>query len=388
MHAVATQPVGQPGCALVVATRGGQGLDQFLPVMADWALPSSVELVIVDDRPLSDAAPLPLHFGGPAAAVPVIRTGGRGSAAAWNAGWRATRAPWGAFLSGDTDPAEWPTTAAAMTRAAGDLADLAVQPAGGGPAVVALPGPVGGFGARRSALVAVHGFDERIPAGAEEGQRVAADLVTRLHAAGDDAGRPSGQNRPAGPADTPPWPPPLRAVLFDRDGTLVHDEPYNGDPDLVRPIAGARAVLDNLRARGVKVGVVSNQSGIGRGVLTPAHVDAVNRRIEDELGPFDVWRYCPHVAADGCACRKPGPGLVLSAAEALGIPSYACAVVGDIGADLGAASAAGATGVLVPTPVTRPDEIAEAPLVATDLHGAVTLLLELLGAEDPQGVPA
>src|SRR6185312_8681525 len=68
------------------------------------------------------------------------------------------------------------------------------------------------------------------------------------------------------------------AVLFDRDGTLVVDVPYNGDPARVEPVPGARAALDRLRAAGIPTAVVSNQSGIGRGLLEPAQVEAVNRR--------------------------------------------------------------------------------------------------------------
>ncbi|WP_156186393.1 HAD-IIIA family hydrolase, partial [Cellulosimicrobium funkei] len=171
-----------------------------------------------------------------------------------------------------------------------------------------------------------------------------------------------------------PWPPPLAAVLLDRDGTLVHDVPYNGDPAAVRPVDDARAVLDDLRARGIRLGVVSNQSGIGRGLLTRAQVDAVDARVEELLGPFETWQVCPHAPEDACACRKPGPGLVLAAADALGVEPWRCAVVGDIGADVGAALAAGATPVLVPTPVTRPEEVAAAPRVATDLADAVRAL--------------
>lgn len=172
-----------------------------------------------------------------------------------------------------------------------------------------------------------------------------------------------------------PWPVPVRAVLFDRDGTLVHDVPYNGDPALVRPVDGAREVLDALRAAGVAVGLVTNQSGIARGLLDRAQVDAVNARVAELLGPFDTVQVCPHGPEDGCACRKPGPGMVLAAAREVGVPPAACAVVGDIGADLGAAVAAGARGVLVPTPVTRAEEVAEAPDVAADLHAAVALLV-------------
>jgi HAD superfamily hydrolase (TIGR01662 family) len=166
-----------------------------------------------------------------------------------------------------------------------------------------------------------------------------------------------------------------RAVLFDRDGTLVVDVPYNGDPTRVVPMPGARAALDRLRSAGVRVAVVSNQSGIGRGLLSVDQVAAVNRRIESLLGPLDPWLLCPHAPDAACDCRKPSPGLVLRAAEALGVAPTDCALVGDTGADVEAARAAGARGVLVPNVVTRREEIDAAPEVASDLAAAVDLLL-------------
>lgn len=169
----------------------------------------------------------------------------------------------------------------------------------------------------------------------------------------------------------------FRAVLFDRDGTLVVDVPYNGDPDLVMPVPGAKEVLDALRADGVATGVISNQSGIARGLISAADVAAVNARVEELLGPFDVWEVCPHGDLDGCSCRKPAPGMIHRACSKLGIRESEAALVGDIGADVRAAEAAGATGVLVPTPVTRREEVAEAGLVARNLAEAVSLLSEL-----------
>ena len=173
----------------------------------------------------------------------------------------------------------------------------------------------------------------------------------------------------AGPTRTAP-----RAVLFDRDGTIVVDVPYNGDPALVQPMPGAREVLDGLRARGIPVGVVTNQSGIARGLITRDQVDAVNARVEELLGPFDVWELCPHGSADGCACRKPAPGMVLAACSRLGLEAADVALIGDIGADMGAAAAAGARAVLVPTDVTLEDEIRAAPAVARTLAEAVDTL--------------
>ncbi len=166
-----------------------------------------------------------------------------------------------------------------------------------------------------------------------------------------------------------------RAVLFDRDGTLVHDVPYNGDPALVRPVDGAREALDRLRSAGLRLGLVTNQSGVARGLITLDDVHAVHEELQRLLGPLDTVAVCPHGPGDGCTCRKPAPGLVLTAAHALGLQPQQTVVVGDIGADMGAASAAGARAVLVPTPVTRREEVEAAPVVAPDLATAVDLVL-------------
>ena len=175
-----------------------------------------------------------------------------------------------------------------------------------------------------------------------------------------------------------------RAVLFDRDGTLVRDVPYNGDPERVEPVPGAAAALARLRAAGVPTAVVSNQSGIARGLVTDAQVRAVNARIERLLGPLGAWAWCPHAPGDGCDCRKPAPGLILRAAERLGVDPADCVVIGDIGADVEAARAAGARAILVPTPVTRAAEVAAAEEVAPDLASAVDRVL----AAGPRAVVA
>src|SRR5690606_37487211 len=102
-------------------------------------------------------------------------------------------------------------------------------------------------------------------------------------------------------------------VLFDCDGTLIRDLPYNRNPDRVTPVPGAAAALRRLRAAGALTGVVTNQSGVGRGLISRAELAAVRARVVQLLGPFDVWRYCPHHPDDGCACRKPAPGMIFSA---------------------------------------------------------------------------
>jgi HAD superfamily hydrolase (TIGR01662 family) len=181
-------------------------------------------------------------------------------------------------------------------------------------------------------------------------------------------------SQPARPA-TPGRPAPVRAVLFDRDGTLVHDVPYNGEPDLVQPVDGAREAVQRLRDNGISVGVVTNQSAVGRGMLTTEQVAAVNERVDELIGPFDTWQVCPHAPDDGCDCRKPAPGLVHAAAEQLGVAPHEVVVVGDIGSDVRAAEAAGATGVLVPNAQTRHEEVAAAPVRAATLTEAVDRIL-------------
>jgi histidinol-phosphate phosphatase family protein len=173
-----------------------------------------------------------------------------------------------------------------------------------------------------------------------------------------------------------------KAVLLDRDGTLVVDVPYNGDPERVVVMPGAREAVGRLRAAGVPTAVVSNQSGVARGYVRIEQVKAVNRRVEELLGPLGPWMVCPHGPWEGCRCRKPAPGLIVAAAGALGVEPADCVVIGDIGADVEAARAAGARAVLVPTAQTRDEEVAAAPEVAPDLLAAVELLF---GPSDGEG---
>jgi histidinol-phosphate phosphatase family protein len=171
-----------------------------------------------------------------------------------------------------------------------------------------------------------------------------------------------------------PWPPRPVAVLFDRDGTLVRDVPYNADPDLVDPVPGAAAAVAALRSRGLRVGVVSNQSGVGLGLISTGQLAAVNQRTDELVGPFATWQVCPHRPEDGCGCRKPQPGLVRAAADALGVPVAGCVVIGDIAADANAARAAGARAVVVPAAATRREELAGIPVAASLTEAAAAVL--------------
>jgi len=170
--------------------------------------------------------------------------------------------------------------------------------------------------------------------------------------------------------------PEVDAVLCDRDGTLVVDVPYNGDPARVVPLPGVRAALDRLRARGVALAIVSNQSGVARGLISSDDVAAVCRRIDELLGPFGAVVWCPHGPSDGCDCRKPQPGLLIEASRRLGVDLGSCGLIGDTAADVDAALAVGARPVLVPNERTLPREVERAPAVARTFGAAARRLVE------------
>lgn len=114
-----------------------------------------------------------------------------------------------------------------------------------------------------------------------------------------------------------------------------------------------RDALDRLRAAGIPVAVVSNQSGVGRGYISSEQVDAVNRRVDELLGPFAGFFVCLHAPQDGCDCRKPQPRLILDAAQAMGVRPERCVVIGDRESDVEAAVRAGA----IPLKIQGPREI-------------------------------
>jgi histidinol-phosphate phosphatase family protein len=172
-----------------------------------------------------------------------------------------------------------------------------------------------------------------------------------------------------------PWPPRAQAVLLDRDGTLVIDVPYNDDPEKVSPLPTATDALELLREKRIRLGVITNQSGVARGLISPKALRAVNAEVRAQLGPFDTWHDCLHLPDANCECRKPRPGMVLDAAAALGIDPEDVVVVGDIESDLLAARAAGARSILVPNALTRAQEVADAPVVAESLLDAAQLVI-------------
>lgn len=142
-----------------------------------------------------------------------------------------------------------------------------------------------------------------------------------------------------------------RAVFLDRDGTIIDDAGYLRDPGRVRLLPGAPEALNRLRNRGYRLVVVSNQSGVGRGLLTREDLENVHRRMAQELAghgvALDGAYYCPHAPWEGCGCRKPSPGLLIKAAEEMGLDMHRSFMVGDKLSDISAGRRAGCRAVLL-----------------------------------------
>jgi D-glycero-D-manno-heptose 1,7-bisphosphate phosphatase len=170
------------------------------------------------------------------------------------------------------------------------------------------------------------------------------------------------------------------AVFLDKDGTLIHDVPYNVDPARVQLTLGAREGVRMLRAAGYALVVASNQSGVARGLFTPNDLVRVRDRIEQLLDlTLDGFYCCPHLPdgrvdayAIACECRKPRPGLLTRAAQELGLDLERSWMVGDILSDVEAGARAGCRTVLMCgfRTETFDGPLRTPTLIATDLHDA------------------
>jgi histidinol-phosphate phosphatase family protein len=489
-------------CSIVIPTIGRESLQRLLAALDDPSAPQPAEVVVVDDR-IGPDVDLKLDSHHP---LVILRSGGRGPAAARNVGWRASKSRWVSFLDDDVLPQPgW------LAWLAHDLNAAEAARAVGSQAVLEVPGAAGRRATdderrthrlatarwitadlvyRRDALIAVGGFDERFPRAYREDSDLALRMVSEGHrivsgrrlvahpvapatsmssvraqignrdnalmrrkfgrgwrkAIGEGRGRmPAhvattvsavaavlsvllGRRRlgawaagawlglsieftvrrfvpgPHTPveairvATTSTLIPaaavwhrlagewthraasadPVLAVLLDRDDTIIEDGPFLNDPGGVRPMPGAARALERLRDRGLRLAIVTNQSGVARGLISVDQLNAVNAKVDEVLGPFESWQICIHDDGDGCGCRKPSPGMVLAAANAMGVPPDRCVVIGDTGGDVNAALAANAGAVLVPTTRTRAAEVAHARMharVAATLTDAVAIVL-------------
>jgi D-glycero-D-manno-heptose 1,7-bisphosphate phosphatase len=148
-------------------------------------------------------------------------------------------------------------------------------------------------------------------------------------------------------------PRPAPPVFLDRDGTLIVEKEYLSDPDEVCIEQGVVEGLALLQRHGHTLIVLSNQSGIGRGMFVEDDARRVNARVADLLRERGVeilaWYLCPHAPESRCACRKPLPGMALAAASDWDLTLPGSYVIGDKRADLELADAIGAIGILLTT---------------------------------------
>jgi D-glycero-D-manno-heptose 1,7-bisphosphate phosphatase len=173
---------------------------------------------------------------------------------------------------------------------------------------------------------------------------------------------------------------PREAVFLDRDGTLIEEVNYLASPEQVRLLPGAAEAVRRLNDAGLLVVVVTNQAGVARGYFPEIRVAEVHEHLSRLLGEFgakiDAYYHCPHHPSEGvgayrvdCDCRKPKPGLLLTAARELDIALSRSWMIGDKLSDAEAGAAAGCCTLLVRTGHGK-----DLPSAVADLTAAVALV--------------
>lgn len=183
------------------------------------------------------------------------------------------------------------------------------------------------------------------------------------------------------------------ALFVDRDGTIIADAHYLADPRGVRLMPGAAAAIAQANAAGVCVVVVTNQSGIARGMITVDQYEQVRARTDSLLAAHgarvNATYHCPHSSHTGtaCDCRKPGLGMYRAAAADLSIDLARSAYIGDRWRDVQPAQSTGGIGILVPGSETPEDDVEQARqhisgrlLIANDIGDAFSIGLHAVAA--------
>jgi D,D-heptose 1,7-bisphosphate phosphatase len=140
-------------------------------------------------------------------------------------------------------------------------------------------------------------------------------------------------------------------IFLDREGTLIHDAGYLKDPHQVRLLPGVGEALAALQRQGFSLVLVSNQSGLARGLITEEQARQVHLRMLTSLAPYGVRLdgayYCRHHPEAGCRCRKPRPGMLIRAARELGLDLSRAFMIGDKSTDVEAGRQAGCRTILL-----------------------------------------
>lgn len=183
----------------------------------------------------------------------------------------------------------------------------------------------------------------------------------------------------------------MKAVFLDRDGTVVEERGYLTTPEMIALLPGAARAIADLRARGWKAIIVSNQALVAKGMITEEELAAINLRMVSLLAAegaaLDGIYCCPHHPEHSgeCDCRKPRPGMLERAAREHGLELAECVLVGDTRRDIDAGKAAGAATVLVLTGkgAATSAEPHGADHVAKDLAAAAEWLVRRGSERDP-----
>lgn len=180
-------------------------------------------------------------------------------------------------------------------------------------------------------------------------------------------------------------------VFLDRDGTIIEDTHFVRELERVRLLPGAGEAIAQLNTKKIPVVVVTNQSGIARGLITVAEYEAVKNRVAELLATkgahIDRSYYCPHHpdVTGPCECRKPASKMFRDAIRDLSIAADRAAYIGDRWRDLAASKELGGRAILVTSPMTPTediDKVKEAGIeIAADLQDAVARLLTLTEAD-------
>lgn len=129
-----------------------------------------------------------------------------------------------------------------------------------------------------------------------------------------------------------------KAIFLDRDDTIIYDRHYLRDPEQIVLIPGVAEALRRFHEQGFLLIVVSNQSGIARGLITEHELKLVEDRLNEILlshgVKLDGVYYCPHGPDDGCDCRKPKTGMATKAKQEFGLDLSECYMIGDRESDI------------------------------------------------------
>lgn len=167
-------------------------------------------------------------------------------------------------------------------------------------------------------------------------------------------------------------------IILDRDGTIVIDRHYLGDPAGLEFLPGATAGLKRFAELGCRIVILTNQSGVGRGLITTEQVQSVNyslcRMIREIGAEIHGVYFCPHLPDAGCDCRKPAPGLLLQAARELDFEPASAVVIGDKESDVQLGKRVGARAILIAGNTVATGTRTHADFVVEGLADAARLL--------------